>query len=108
MPSRALIAICCVLFFTGCAPTMTQHRNMWQAINNKPSLTGYGKKYFIHEFGFPRSRTVSSPGGVRVETWTYQTNLKDKYVIINMHPAKTRYLKINFVRDIASDATFEQ
>ena len=107
MLSRALFAIFCFIFLAGCAPTMTQHRNMWQAINNKPSLNGYGKKYFVHEFGFPYSKSVSSLKDMRVEMWIYKTNLKDKYLILNMHPAKTRYLKVSFSDDIAMNATFE-
>ena len=107
MLSRALLVIFSFIFLSGCAPTMTQHRNTWQAINNKTSLAGYGKKYFIHEFGFPYSKSVSSLNGIRVETWVYKTNLKDKYAILNMHPAKARYLKVIFSNGIASDAIFE-
>lgn len=97
-----------ILFFlAGCAPSITQHRNIWKTINKKTSLVGYSKKYLVQEFSFPSEKTVKKQDDKRVETWIYQTNLGDKYGFPNFNPVKTKHMKLTIENDVVTESSYE-
>ena len=58
-------------------------------------------------FGYPDSKTASLANGIRKEVWIYKTNMGDKDRQFDLHPWKTRYMKITTANNIVTDVAFE-
>ena len=86
---------------------MLQQRHIWQAMNDKPEMRAYTQKHLIDAFGLPWSKTAVDIEGKPSQVWTYKTNLKKDYVILNMRPGKTRYLKVTVTDGFVIDYNYE-
>ena len=104
---KIVVIILCFTFLTGCAQTLKQHSRMLDAINGKLTPVNYNSTYVFTTFGYPDSKEVSISSGVRTETWIYKTNMGNKDLMINVHPWKTRYMKITICNNIVTDVSFK-
>ncbi|MDD3905781.1 MAG: hypothetical protein PHS46_04510 [Candidatus Omnitrophica bacterium] len=104
---RIFSIVLCLALMTGCAQSLKQQSNMLNAMNETLTHINYNKTYIFTTFGYPDSETSSSENGVCTETWTYKTNMGDKFLLLNLKPQKTRYMKITFRNNIVTDVIFQ-
>jgi len=86
---------------------MTQRSNTISAINGNIDPADYTQTYVYTTFGDPDEKTESVTDGVRTEVWTYKTRVGEKELLFNMHPKKTRYMKITITNKIVTNVAFE-
>ena len=104
---RFIPVILCLFMLTGCAQTMLQHTNMVNAMNRKFSPMDYNRVCVFDTFGTPDKTITSVVDGVPQEVWIYKTAQGEKELLFNMHPGKTRYMKITIIQRIVTDVSFE-